>query len=670
MKHICPTTRIFLSVTTLLGQTVDDSGRTYPDLTSGFVFNPRRNIKLSQGTHPVIYVGAGSHASFPTGGRIRIYDKDILEEGIEVHESMSHTGLVLSTLADESHRGLWESYDLVVLPEPDPTNSSNMGLPDSMSWLGADVLWGTPFVKSPDSTIPVIGSKGNKSPRGPYHEGWEELKFFRQGFTGSGLDLLFIDTAHPFRYKDVPDSYHHWTIIGDETWSGTVSLSGDVVVFPGATLTMEAGTVVTFPSQSDRHQFREGDNSLSELFVYGTLKSEGTSTNQVVFRGPNLSDNARRWGGIRVMEGGSDILNHTEIRNMYPPTARPTDLTAQAGDGEATLRWGSPSPADPSITGWQYRTRPKGVTEWGSWKDVSPSTRTTREAMVPNLAHGVRHQFEIRAVNAAGGGPASNVASVALTSVAFSASRYSVIESGNPVELRGIRAQAEDPIQAGKKVLVEVRLTPAANRRLAIPVTVTAGPDTDEEDYRVDDLNSGAVRFGKGKTSQSFTIMARSDQDLNDEMVTLGFGELPAGVRTDDPATATLTIYDTPNQPTGLTAAGGHEEVTLSWDDPLNSGITGWQYQVRRVVRGVLWGDWMDMDRSRASTTSHTVMGLDNGVAYRFKVRAYNTRGIGVASEAVEATPSILRATAVQRGGGVELAGPGQCGHHRLAVPV
>ena len=93
----------------LLGKPVDDSGRTYPDLTSGFVFNPRRSIKLIQGTHPVVYVGAGSHASFPVGGKVRIYDKDVefggRRLGIEVHESMSHTGLVLSTLADESHSG-------------------------------------------------------------------------------------------------------------------------------------------------------------------------------------------------------------------------------------------------------------------------------------------------------------------------------------------------------------------------------------------------------------------------------------------------------------------------------------------------------------------------------------------------------------------------------------
>ena len=227
---------------------------------------------------------------------------------------MTHTGLVLSTQADNLHNDLWESYDLVVLPEPDTTQTAtNMGLVGSMSWLGADIRWGTTRVESPDSEIPIIGPRGNESPRGPYHAGWEKLNFFKPSFTGGTFWIL--DFRRPFRYSDAPNSYHHWLILGDETWSGTISLSGDVVVFPGATLTIQAGTTVTFPSQRDRHQFKEGNNSLSELFVYGTLKSAGTRSNPVVFRGPNLSDTAQHWGGIRMLAGSSEMVRDTHIRN-------------------------------------------------------------------------------------------------------------------------------------------------------------------------------------------------------------------------------------------------------------------------------------------------------------------------------------------------------------------
>ena len=40
-----------------------------PGLTSSFEFNPRTAVKPIQGTHPVVYVGAGSHGGYPHRGR-------------------------------------------------------------------------------------------------------------------------------------------------------------------------------------------------------------------------------------------------------------------------------------------------------------------------------------------------------------------------------------------------------------------------------------------------------------------------------------------------------------------------------------------------------------------------------------------------------------------------
>ena len=648
----------------LLGQTVEDSGRTYPDLTSRFVFNPRRNIKLSQGSHPVVYVGAGSHASFPAGGKIRIYDKDIefssdRRLGYEIHERMTHTGLVLSTQADGAHGDLWESYDLVVLPEPDPTNANNMGLTDSMSWLGADVLWGTPSVDSPDSDIPVIGQQGNESPQGPYHKGWEELKFFRQGSTGGDFKFLFIDTGHPFRYKDVPDSYHHWIIIGQESWNetasasdDTLSLSGDVVVFPGATLTINAGTVVEFEPGSDRHQFSAGSTGVAnrtEIFVYGTLVANGTVTDSVRFQKSDTAwqgDSA--WGGIRIMEGGSVTLHHTGLRDHSRPRIGPTGLSAHAGRGEATLRWDNQSLSDPSITGWEYRTKPESATQWGDWTAVSG--RATREALVSNLAHGVLHQFEVRAVNTTGGGPASAV-SVALLQVVFVSSSYELIEGGQAVAA-GPVGLAEDPSQAYRRARVTLQVTPAPSAAVRIPVAVAPG----SSGYEVDDLDAAGLPFPASRASASFVVRAVRDADTEDEAIELSFGTLPAEVVAGVPSSSTVTIYDTPNQPTGLTATPGHGRMTLRWTDPKHSGIAGWQYWAQPV--GTARDIWTTIEGSGASTTEATVPNLTDGKEYNFRVRAY-TRGYGVASEMVKATPTGLQATAYNGAVGLAWVDPG-----------
>ncbi len=634
----------------------------HPTLTTDFVFNPKTEVKLSPGptrngvvqyTHPVVYVGAGSHASYPVGGNIQVYhggsggssgEEEVQGAVGGDWEYMSHTGKVLSTEAPATGNSLWERYDLQYLPDPDLDNTTdNMGLSGTLSWLGAKIQWGTPVVESP--FLARLGG-GNESPFGPFNatnsenwgpaQGWGELKFFEVARLGPGN----IDTQFSVRHRNLPYSdYHHWSILGDETWSGSVGLYGDVVVFPGAELTIQAGTTVTFPSQSDRHQFKDGNNSLSEIFVYGTLTSEGTSGNQVVFRGPNSSDNAQHWGGIRIMEGGSEVLPHTQIRNAPLPTLLPTNLTAETGDGQATLRWDdpSPSPSDPSITGWEYRTKPESATEWGDWTGVSG--RGTREALVSPLAYGVRHQFEVRAVNTTpGGGPSSDVASVSLMTVAFSASSYSLIESGNPVLPGDVRGQAEDPTQAAQQVEVIVVVIPATDRALTIPVTVSNG-SAEAGDYR-QDLPVGGLSLASGKASARFTITAVSDDDVDDETVQVGLGTpLPPGVQAGDPATATVTLYDTPSAPT-VTAEGGDGSVTLSWAAAGNPGIEGWQYRILPVTSQGVWSDWKPMRGSLSTTTEHTVDGLDNEVTYRFQVRAYNARGYGDESTSVDATPT------------------------------
>ncbi len=101
----------------------------HPGFTSSFAFSPRENLKLSQGTHPVVYVGAGSHAAYPVGGTIELHS---VTEGIGDpnsavgagksttastaailgrREYMTHTGKVLSTQAgDASNIDLASQY--------------------------------------------------------------------------------------------------------------------------------------------------------------------------------------------------------------------------------------------------------------------------------------------------------------------------------------------------------------------------------------------------------------------------------------------------------------------------------------------------------------------------------------------------------------------------------
>ena len=96
-----------------------------------------------------------------------------------------------------------------------------------------------------------------------------------------------------------------------------------------------------------------------------------------------------------------------------------------------------------------------------------------------------------------------------------------------------------------------------------------------------------------------------------------------------------------PARPTGLSATAGDGSVTLAWNDPANSSITGYEYRVRWA--GVAWSEWTTIS---GNVTTATVTGLTNGVEYRFKLRAVNVSGTGRPAPAaspwyVAATPTL-----------------------------
>ena len=103
-----------------------------------------------------------------------------------------------------------------------------------------------------------------------------------------------------------------------------------------------------------------------------------------------------------------------------------------------------------------------------------------------------------------------------------------------------------------------------------------------------------------------------------------------------------VTLRQAPLKPTGVTATPGNGQVTLAWTGPTDATISKWQYQQKQGDGS--YGPWMDVPNSTASTTSHTVTGLTNGVTYSFRIRAVNAGGNGAPSDEITATPVDLDA--------------------------
>ena len=66
----------------------------------------------------------------------------------------------------------------------------------------------------------------------------------------------------------------------------------------------------------------------------------------------------------------------------------------------------------------------------------------------------------------------------------------------------------------------------------------------------------------------------------------------------------------------------GDGEIALSWDDPSDITITGYQYRYRDPSDSDWNPDWTDIDGSGATTASHTLNGLTNNLLYTLEVRA------------------------------------------------
>ena len=115
-------------------------------------------------------------------------------------------------------------------------------------------------------------------------------------------------------------------------------------------------------------------------------------------------------------------------------------------------------------------------------------------------------------------------------------------------------------------------------------------------------------------------------------------------------------VPEPPAAPEGLVAMEGDGMVRLTWNDPGDNTLTG--YEVRYGESGTdlpAWSADHDID-SGAGTTTHPVPGLTNGVEYTFEVRPRNASGYFGSSRVTAtpvarppAAPDILRTFALDR---------------------
>ena len=147
------------------------------------------------------------------------------------------------------------------------------------------------------------------------------------------------------------------------------------------------------------YQFRYGDGTLWSAWA-ATLSMTGHTvtglTNGTAYTFEVTAMNA---GG----NGPAASVMATPVAPTVDPVApsAPQNLMADADDGQVMLSWEAPATGD-DPTGYQFRSSVDN--RWSDWAATSSMTAHT----VMGLTNGKEYTFEVRAMNAAGNGPAAS----------------------------------------------------------------------------------------------------------------------------------------------------------------------------------------------------------------------------------------------------------------------
>ena len=332
--------------------------------------------------------------------------------------------------------------------------------------------------------------------------------------------------------------------------------------------------------------------------------------------------------------GSSNLSTGTVEVTATAETAavKPANLRAAVGNAQVVLTWDNPSNA--SITGYQVSRKLSTAQSWDAWATISGSGASTTTYTVTSLTNGTAYDFRIRAlVFKAPASPASDTASA--TPSLQSAS----IQSTAPASLSEANLN-------GATVTVD----------LAGGLNFSSGADKD--DFSLSGLPSGTTvsisSAARNATNHARAVLTLSyatdatndfDSDFNLGVTAKAGGHTGAVDLSTSTVTVTATAEAAAAKPTGLSAREGPRSAALTWTNPSNASITGYQVS-RKLSTAQSWGAWTAISGSGATTTTYTVTSLTNGTAYDFRIRALVFKApASPASDAASATPAALGAS-------------------------
>ena len=287
---------------------------------------------------------------------------------------------------------------------------------------------------------------------------------------------------------------------------------------------------------------------------------------------------------VRAVNATGDGTPSSAVSAWTYPAA-PANLTAAPGDKLVSLTWDDPS--NPSITRYEYQQTTSGSCS-GAWTSMADSNADTTQFVKSGLTNGTDYTFCVRAYSAGAGATSAKATAQPqpLPAMPASADATATDASSATVTWSYATLSLIEKFQVRYRAGAEAWGSWADVAKTTTPLAYT--------------VSTGLTRG----TVYTFEVRAVNNQS-------------EAG-----PA-AQARAATAPAKPTGLSAAPGFRQVTLTWDDPDYTSITHWQYSKDNGTT------WTNVPSSTATTTSVTVGGLTSDTSYAFKVRAVNAAGNG-----------------------------------------
>ncbi len=321
-----------------------------------------------------------------------------------------------------------------------------------------------------------------------------------------------------------------------------------------------------------------GTNGSFKIGILGDTVDEGTGETVALRLVPNSLARSDGWTQNSNMLILTITDNDVTTTTMAP--SAPAGLSAEAGNGQVTLRWTDPD--DDSITRYRVQQR-KGTAAWGSWTAIPGSDADTVSYTVTGLTNDSEYRFRIRARNSGGNGAASAV--------------------------------VEATPSASAAVPKPVLSAEAGYARVTLSWSALSGVTVASWGYQYKPAGGSWIRT-RTVTGGSTTSTTVTGLTIGTEYTFRLFAAVSPGVQSvwSDQVKATPT--NTVPKPV-LTAAGGDASVTLSWSALTGIPITSWGYQYKST------GGWSTTTTlTGASRTSVRVTGLTKGTDYTFRLFA------------------------------------------------